>query len=319
MLAPDAYEQFELCPRYAKLVLEHARRIRYNRRQGIYEEPLQRQDREHLSWSLEQIFEPELAHAWRDFVNPTKRLRNGEEDFLTTVLDAYQGESDPSTIRVFDASAGVGVESIALKKKGYDVTSNEIDWALMRQAHAYAKEQGIAALPMTSYDWRHLETEVPPATYDVVLCLGNALACLLDPGEMKKCLRGFRSILKEDGILILDERNYRDILARRDEMLDPKFRFKGNVVYCSEEISAKPESISAGGETKQRVVLAYFRDGERLGTFTVYPYAEGEVELLVAESGFKVQTAVYDFSESGDAPHEFVTYAARAIAANLAG
>jgi len=313
MLSPDAYERFELCPRYARLLLERAIRIRYDRRRGIYEEPLQQQDREHLNWSLEQIFEPELAQAWRDFVNPTKRLRQGEEGFLTTVLDTYRGDRDPSTVRVFDASAGVGVESVALQKKGYDVTSNEIDWALMRQARAYAEEEGIGEMPMTSYDWRHLETEIEPATYDVVLCLGNALACLLDPDEMKKCLRGFRSILKDGGVLILDERNYRDILSRREEMLDAEFRFNGNVVYCSDDILAKPESINADEESKQRVVLAYFRNDERLGTFTVYPYADGEVEALLQECDFAVETSVYDFANSADAPHEFVTYAARAL------
>jgi 2-polyprenyl-3-methyl-5-hydroxy-6-metoxy-1,4-benzoquinol methylase len=319
MLAPDAYEQFELCPRYAKLLLEHAIRIRYDRGRGIYEEPLQRQDREHLSWSLEQIFEPELAQAWRDFVNPSQRLRRGEEDFLTGVLDTYRGDREPPAVRVFDASAGVGVESVALQQKGYDVTSNEIDWTLMRQARAYAAEQGVGTMPMTSYDWRHLETEIEPATYDVVLCLGNALACLLDPEEMKKCLRGFRSILKDGGMLILDERNYRDMISRREEMLGSEFRFNGNVVYCSDDISAKPQSISAKGESKQRVILAYFRNGERLGTFTVYPYADGEVEALLSECGFAVETTVYDFGKSADVAHEFVTYAARALPTDSAG
>jgi len=53
--------------------------------------------------------------------------------------------------------------------------------------------------------------------FDAVLCLGNSFAHLPDfEGDLqnqRKALRNFRALIKPGGILVIDHRNYDDILT----------------------------------------------------------------------------------------------------------
>ena len=62
--------------------------------------------------------------------------------------------------------------------------------------------------------------EVPEGGFDAVLCLGNSFAHLPDfEGEnlkQKIALENFRAMVKPGGILLLDHRNYDDIITTAD-------------------------------------------------------------------------------------------------------
>lgn len=55
------------------------------------------------------------------------------------------------------------------------------------------------------------------AQFDAVLCLGNSFAHLPDfDGELlnqRRALRNFKALLKPGGILVIDHRNYDEILT----------------------------------------------------------------------------------------------------------
>ena len=55
------------------------------------------------------------------------------------------------------------------------------------------------------------------AKFDAVLCLGNSFAHLPDfEGDLmhqRRALRNFKALLKPGGILVIDHRNYDEILA----------------------------------------------------------------------------------------------------------
>lgn len=57
-----------------------------------------------------------------------------------------------------------------------------------------------------------IETFLPGASFDAVICLGNSFAHLLDEFEdqrtQKMCLRNFAEVLKPGGLLFIDHRNY---------------------------------------------------------------------------------------------------------------
>ena len=58
---------------------------------------------------------------------------------------------------------------------------------------------------------------VPPGGFDAVLCLGNSFAHLPDfegnNTKQRQALNNFRAMVKAGGILLLDHRNYDDIIA----------------------------------------------------------------------------------------------------------
>jgi SAM-dependent methyltransferase len=311
-------DEFGRCKSYIQdLIRDKTLRVlnidRVNRR--LYEDPVNHRLVEDLLWCLEELFEPNLAACWNDFVDVKRRLSNEEARVLDEVVQLASEENDgkKNGTRVFDAAMGVGAETIHLLNRGFDVVSNEIDWGLIKHAEANAREQGVEEkLRVLRLDWRHLANEVEESSFDVVICLGNSLTCLSTIDDMRRTLDAFRFILRRHGLLVIDERNYRDMFRRKRQMLSPGFRFEGRVVYCG-DIKAKPVEIpDRPGDQNHPVVLGYYKDRERVGTFSVYPYGEGAFEELLGKSGFEVVETLWDFQRAERHDAEFITYVARA-------
>jgi glycine/sarcosine N-methyltransferase len=293
---------------YVKQVIEGAQELFLDGGKRLRQRPLPDSDREDLNWSLDAIFEPGLAGEWKDFVDPETRLNNKEGEALVDLLEREIERKgiEKKELKIFDAAMGVGSESVYLLQRNFDVVSNEVDWTLISHARRYAEEKEVK-LNFDRYDWRHLAQKVEHEKYDVVLCLGNSLTCLLKTKEMLRALNGFNAILKPGGLLVIDERNYRDMLLRDAEMLGEEFFFPGSVIYCG-EIKATLLEIFGPNET---ALLGYY-DGDRLvGKFMVYCYGDGEFKGLLEKAGFQVNETFWDFTEVEQSQAEFVTYIAR--------
>lgn len=316
---------FGVCLTYVESVLHQATRLNlvddgWHEKLPQTEDEEEREEREDLIWQLHSLFEPRLAAEWVNFVSPEQRLKNGEEKFLIEQLDDLRDARDPTEIAVLDAAAGVGSESVFLASKGYSVTANEIDWRLVRELRQRVSDSSIS-LRETNCDWRHLHRL--QAKFDVIVCLGNSLTCMLDPKEMKRALQSFRAVLKDGGRLLLDERNYRYFFKHAQKMLHPSYRIDGRVVYCGQLIKAKPLSIE--DHDRPRIVMGYYQGnsdnagtGHLIGTFELYPFHGTEIESMLAETGFSVKAKLNDFGTSDEESAEFVTYVAEATAAALA-
>jgi SAM-dependent methyltransferase len=306
LVSADDEDQFRRCVDYLLDLLASTKELVVTRN-TVVERDLDPRLAEHLTWSLEGLFEHDLARRWIDFVSPDERLSKGEGEFLTRLLQAH--EKDPPNIRVFDAAMGVGAESVFLAEAGCNVVSNEIDRLLIDHARKYAESRPKPVpLRITNYDWRHLGSEMDDPGFDMVLVLGNSLTCLENPDQMLDCLKGFRDVLDENGTLVIDERNYAYMFHHRERLLRQSFRFAGKVVYCG-DIKAKPEEIPA--EPGQVITLGYYENGKRVGTFRVYAFAEGQVASLLDQAGFEVTKRYFDFQEREKPDAEFITYIAR--------
>jgi glycine/sarcosine N-methyltransferase len=301
-------EHFEEVTNYVQDVLNISKEIFLDGRGKIAERALSDSDQEDLRWSLEAIFEPRLADVWDRFVNSDVRLEHKERKLVTEVVERErQGLDIPvERFKIFDAAMGVGTETVMLTSAGYKVKSNEIDWTLISHARAYA-EQHEVPLNFERYDWRHLASKVEAGDHHVALCLGNSLTCLLDHEEMVRAVKGIAAMIRPGGLLVIDERNYRNILERESEMLGADFLFAGSVMYCG-EIKAKPVEIFGPRNT---AILGYYLDGEEVGRFTVYCFDDGEFEEILSEAGLEVEAVYWDLEAEKKQDSEFVTYIAR--------
>lgn len=261
-------------------------------------------------WSLNDLFEPELRHRWPEFVDAEKRLQQEEASFLEMLLGSLTKDVAGRKVRVLDAAGGIGCEAVFLAMKGAEVWCNEIDAHLRQVAEERARQQS-AEVKFSSFDWRHFDTKLKER-FDLVLVVGNSLSCLDSRDEMKAAIKGFSSVLRPNGYLVIDERNYEDMITRRSEMESDDFLFPGNVIYCG-EIKAKPSKYPATFDAPaRRLELSYFgRDRTRIGTFTVYPFREGEVRALLEEAKFEVVSTLWDLKETTNSQAEFLTYVAR--------
>jgi class 3 adenylate cyclase len=299
--------RFKQCVRYVRRLIEHAKLVRL-RGEKISTEPLSPEDKEHLLWDLDAMFEPGLADVWDEFVEAPKRVFG-----LGPFVDSHIQRINVDKARVLDAATGTGCDSIYLLEQDHDVTSNEIEHRLIRHAREAATNADVS-LNITRFDWRHLEHLAAPESYDVVLALGNSLSCLSTESDVRMVLARFAHLLRPNGLLIVDERNYPVIFKNKKRMLQRNFRFPGRVVYCSTSIQARPAEIPRKpGFDNQMLTLEYLReDGTPVGHFDVLPFAEGQLEGLLEDSGFASVERFYNLEQpNGNREEsEFITYVA---------
>ncbi len=237
-----------------------------------------------------------LVQLWRGFIDWEKR-RKGEGGFLLDQLRQHKAQ------KIFDASLGDGCDSIYLLKLGFDVTSNEVDQVFLQQAVENAKREHVA-LRITSYDWRNLDKEFPEESFDAIILLGNSLTYLFIEDDRRHALEQFKRILKSNGILIIDERNYQYILDRKKEILEGNFQYSGQYVYCGETVHGTPIEID-----EQHVKFEYVDEAsETKGYLTLYPFKRGELKRVLQNTGFTNVTQYSDYKSAFDLDADFYQY-----------
>jgi len=239
----------------------------------------------------------ELVNLWSEFIDWGKR-RAGEGGFLIGVL------RDHACRKIFDACLGEGADSVYLLKEGFDVTSNEIDSVFLKRAKENAEREGVE-LKITTHDWLGLD-RAELGTFDAVMCMGNSLTYLFEKDAHLRALRNFRNLLKERGILLIDERNYQYMLDNRDEILQGNFRYSGKFVYCGEHVHGRPVEI-----TDHEVKMEYEDTRNKGGMpcqLRLYPFKKGELKELLEEAGFDRVEQYSDYSERYNSEADFYQY-----------
>jgi class 3 adenylate cyclase/SAM-dependent methyltransferase len=301
--------RFEKFLRYVGQLIENGKRVWLAGRKEIKSAPLDKGFADHLVWGLQMMFEPRLADAWDEFVSPKRRVSK-----LGPFIEKQIEEAGIVKAVILDAAMGVGCDSAYLTEKGYDVVSNEIDSRLIAHALERAGQNGNE-IDIRRFDWRHFEHLAEAESFNVVLALGNSLSCLSSAAEVRSVLSRFAHLLKPDGLLIVDERNYPAMFSQRQLMRNRDFRFPANVIYCSKTIQARPQSVpDEAGVDNDVLTLEYIResDGRSVGTFDVLPFAEGQLKALLEDSGFRSVKEYFNLRSRGKDTKgaQFVTYVA---------
>jgi len=235
------------------------------------------------------LFSNDLTYNWQEFIVPEKRLLL-EEPFLEHALNMVGVDKERCVI--LDAAMGIGVETVLLLKEKCTVFSNEIEKEFIGLAKKYANEHGVdlRAGHINQRNWLEFSKHFENESFNVVLVLGNSIALLADPSEIKKTLIEFHTILLKDGILVIDERNFQQILDEWDFIMeDPwnNFDYSRKVMYCSDKVQACPKKKV----NKDHVVLTYAHTdgkevGDTLGELTYYALKKGELFSLLRDAGF---------------------------------
>jgi glycine/sarcosine N-methyltransferase len=64
--------------------------------------------------------------------------------------------------------------------------------------------------------------------FDAVLCLGNSLPHALDAGDLGDALADFAAVLRPGGLLLVQNRNFDAVLARRERFMGPEVHREGD-------------------------------------------------------------------------------------------
>ncbi|SDS73112.1 methyltransferase domain-containing protein [Jiangella sp. DSM 45060] len=187
--------------------------------------------------------------------------------------------------KVLDVATGTGFHSVRLLEEGFETVSADGSPDMLAKAFANGLTHGGHILRVVHADWRWLNRDVH-GEYDAIVCLGNSFTHLFSERDRRKALAEFYAMLKHDGVLILDQRNY-------DAILDDGFASKHTYYYCGEDVSAEPEHVDPG--------LARFRyrfsDGSEYH-LNMFPLRKDYARRLMREVGFQKVETYGDFQQT---------------------
>ena len=234
---------------------------------------------EYVSW---------FVAKWDELIDWRKRYEN-EGSFFVDQLRSR------GVRKVLDVATGTGFHSVRLIEEGFEVVSVDGSPEMLAQAFNNALTYGGHILRLVHADWRWLNRDVH-GEYDAIVCLGNSFTHLFSERDRRKALAEFYAMLKHDGVLILDQRNY-------DAILDDGFSSKHTYYYCGEDVSAEPEHVDEG--------LARFRyqfsDGSEY-YLNMYPLRRDYTRRLMREVGFQKVDTYGDFQQTNvaESPDFFI-------------
>ncbi|QOC23174.1 class I SAM-dependent methyltransferase [Wenzhouxiangella sp. AB-CW3] len=217
-----------------------------------------------------------FVDKWDELIDWDARYRSEGDFFVRQLMER-------GARRVLDVATGTGFHSVRLVEAGFEVCSVDGSAEMLAKAFENGRRRGHI-LRTIQADWRWLNRDVH-ATYDAVICLGNSFTHLFSERDRRKALAEFYAVLKHDGCLILDQRNY-DALIGGDYSSNRKY------YYCGRQVSAEPEHVDDG--------LARFRytfpDGS-VFHLNMFPLRRDYARRLMREVGFQEISTYADFEE----------------------
>jgi len=228
-----------------------------------------------------------FVDKWDELIDWEQRAK-GEGDFFIRHLQ------ERGARRVLDVATGTGFHSVRLLQAGFEVVSADGSPQMLYKAFANASRRGFVMRTVQA-DWRYLNRDVH-GEFDAIICLGNSFTHMFKERDRRKALAEFYAMLKHDGVLILDQRNY-------DAILDRGFSSKHTYYYCGDKVSAEPEFIDEG--------LARFRyqfPDKSIYHLNMFPLRKDYTRRLMSEVGFQRIETYGDFQETyhEDEPDFFV-------------
>ncbi len=154
-----------------------------------------------------------LSANYDRFVDWPARLSH-ELPFLIAQLERA------SARRVLDVSCGTGQHVLALARRGYAVTGADISAGMVAQAQENAAEAGLDVRFVIA-GFGELTAKLGGG-FDALLCLGNSLPHAETPEALRLALADFAAVLRPGGLLVIQNRNFDAVMARRSRWMPPQ-------------------------------------------------------------------------------------------------
>ncbi len=123
--------------------------------------------------------------------------------------------------RILDVACGTGMHAVALAERGYEVTGTDLSAGMVEQARSNAARAGVGAR-FEAAGFGAVASTLDGAAFDAVLCLGNSLPHVLTAAALAATLSDLAACLRPGGLLLIQNRNFDGVLARRERWMDPQ-------------------------------------------------------------------------------------------------
>ncbi|HEU0022708.1 MAG TPA: class I SAM-dependent methyltransferase [Dehalococcoidia bacterium] len=226
-------------------------------------------------------YSSEFVSRWDELIDWEKRYA-AEAGFFKSKLEEHGAKS------VLDIACGTGFHAITLALDGFDVIGSDGAPTMLAQARRNADRVGLADLELVRAEWTSLTEAFPTNSFDAVVCLGNAFTHLFEESDRIKALGEIYSVLKDDGVAIIDQRNY-------DSILDQGFNSKHRYYYTGSTVEVEPEFV-----TEEAVKFLYKYEDGAVHDLTLCPIRQDYVTALLQYTGFSSVERFGDFEPDYD-------------------
>jgi glycine/sarcosine N-methyltransferase len=160
-------------------------------------------------------FYEKFADKYDDLVSFENRVRR-EANFFDSLFKKYEIKT------VLDCACGTGHHIIMLKQMGYNVKGSDLSPVMLEKTRVNLKKKELD-VPLKVADFRAL-TKTFDEKLDAVICIGNSLPHLMSNDDIYKALVEMNEILNENGILVLEQRNYNKLVKEQKRFIPISFR-----------------------------------------------------------------------------------------------
>ena len=206
--------------------------------------------------------------VWRKLV--PAGLTEAEIDFIAAITDLQQGQN------VLDIMCGYGRHSLALARKGFNVTAVDNSKEYVLEIEESAKTDNLNVITVHS-SVLNLKLE---HTYDAIICMGNSFA-FFNETEATSILKNLSKHLKPGGIFLINTWMLGEIAIRhyreKDWFYAENYKYLVDNSYCFNPTRIESDHIiiRSDGETEHIKGVDYI--------FTV-----AELDKILENSGFSL-------------------------------
>ena len=212
-------------------------------------------------------FSQEFASRWDELVGWKKRSA-ADTAFLLSLVRKFNCK------RILDVALGTGFHTIELMREGLQVKGLDISQSMIEVAMKNAAGNSVQ-LDAVCTDWIDMNKTIQEK-FDCIICLGNSLACEMDTNKRQIAVRNWSNALTEDGVVIVDRRNYETLLSGETYS-------SANGQYFGESVKISFDKI-----LENETVFSYtFADG-RTFNLQMFPILDHELKSICQNAGLEV-------------------------------
>ena len=212
-------------------------------------------------------FNHDFASHWDELVGWEKR---SEENimFIVKLLEKFNCND------ILDVALGTGFHAISLLGLDFSVTGVDISQAMINIAKQNSIKHSVR-LNVICSDWVNIQSKLHKK-FDCIICLGNSFACENDKNKRKLSIENWSKLLNDNGIIIVDRRNY-ELLLKGDDIISSR------KLYFGKSVKIVPKKI-----TSCETIFHYsFSDGKTF-KLQMYPILDNEIKSLFMHTGFSL-------------------------------